>query len=396
MGKIIKLVEERQMCGLPWVHTELNFQSNTIQPCCKYNGSLGSISDGLNKVWNNSESNRLRTQWVNDGGASKCSACNVDDSSFSYKKVKNRAYLTYNDIYVDVDSDIIETPKVFSFSLSNTCNLACRMCGPRNSSKLTQLVKNNEPLKQFFHVQEYKNKIDLDSLKGSFKNAKLLNFTGGEPFLNDDTIRIIKMVRHESTNISSINFSSNLMTINYELLEELESIRLEMNTDISISISIDGPEKVNNYIRHYCDFNAMMRNLDFIRETYPNFIYSINSTISILNVGYIPEILDLIDTIASTKKINIKRVQLSPVLDKSYLHPGLLPDDIKSAYKVKLLSYDFKSKFRDDEFFISTALSLLNQTPNGSFKEFIEFSKTFDSAAKVNIVDVYPEFKSFF
>ena len=89
MTKIIKLVEERQLCSLPWVHTEVTLQDDSIKPCCKYTASFGKISDGFKNVWHNDHAKALRQDWMAGVNVAACSACDVDEQSFSYKKWKN-------------------------------------------------------------------------------------------------------------------------------------------------------------------------------------------------------------------------------------------------------------------------------------------------------------------
>ncbi len=391
MTKIIKLVKEQEMCSLPWVHTEVNLQSNQVQPCCKYGDSLGKLSDGFANVWLNDASGQLRTDWRNGVSVNNCSACHVNSDAFSYKKAKNGIYSKHFD-FLEQEVEDSFLPSVFNFSLSNTCNLACRMCGPRNSSKLNQLTKKNTSLQKFLYLHSEKNKISMDSLKGSFENARLVSFAGGEPFLDDDILSIIRMMKRESSNLTNINLSTNLTIINDDLLEELYT----SGASVRLSFSLDGPKHINDYIRHHCDFNLMMSNLDYINRKYPNFFYSVNTTISILNVGYVTDTIDVIDDIKKNKNIKLQRVLSSPVVDKTFLHPSLLPEHIKKTYLDKLMSYKFKSNIHDAEYIIPTAIAMLTSPVNDTFDNFIGYTKAFDLAVGRSASSVYPEFRDFF
>jgi hypothetical protein len=61
----------------------------------------------------------------------------------------------------------------------------------------------------------------------------------------------------------------------------------------------------------------------------------------------------------------------------------------------KINSYTKTLLLQDSDFLIPTAISMLNGTVDDSLDKFIGYAKEFDKVAGTNIVDVYPEFKSF-
>jgi pyruvate-formate lyase-activating enzyme len=391
MPKIIKLVEEKQMCSLPWVHAELSLQHDNVKPCCKYGDTLGKISDGFVNVWNNQYSQQLRQDLVDGVKRNECKACDVSPDAFSYKKWKNSLYTKHFDFLETTDSELPNTPSIFHFSLSNTCNLACRMCNPRQSSKITQMVKKHTELQKYLDLHEYQKKINVETLRGSFKNVEFITFAGGEPIIDDDTIKVIRMIKEESTKLKGVNFSTNMTNINDELFTELSNL----DAMVMFSISIDGPPHVHDYIRYHCEWETMMKNLAYIIKNYPKIKFSVNTTVSIFNVGYVTDTLDTIKKLQQEFKIPLKNLMVSPVVDKSFLHPCLLPQEIKDQYLAKINSYNKTLLLQDSDFLIPTAISMLNGTVDDSLDKFIGYAKEFDKVAGTNIVDVYPEFKSF-
>lgn len=392
MTKIIKLVEEKGMCSLPWVHAEVDLQNNTIKPCCKYTKSLGKASDGFTNVWMNQQTEKLRQDWIANTPPSECSACIVGEDTFSYKKWKNKNYSEKFDFLNTTEAEQPNTPSVFHFSLSNTCNLACRMCDSGYSSKLAQMSRKYTKLQKYLSLVPNQRAINPEVLRGSFKNAEHITFAGGEPLIDEDTIAVIKMIREESTKLKIVNFSTNLTLINDELLEELNNL----SAVVSLSISIDGPVNIHEYIRYHCSWDAMMNNLSYIREKYPKIYISVNTTISVLNVGYVTDMLDLLDDIQKKYNVTINSLMTSPVLNKRYLHPGILPQEVKNLYLDKLNSYQTTSTIKDSNYLIPTAIELLSKTINGEIDHFIDYITEFDRVAGTSVIEVYPEFKSFF
>lgn len=380
-----RLVEEQDVCSLPWLHAEVNLQNNTVHPCCKYHGNIGHVSEGLANVWqNNFES--LRNNFVNGIKVDQCKACDVPQDVFSYKKWKNKAYIPI----MDSNNTL---PKVFHFSLRNTCNFACRMCGPNFSSTLAQLTKKSETLQNYIGIEHtIDNKFDIQKLEGSFKDLMFITLSGGEPLLGNDTVELIKLVQKEAKNIKSVSFATNMSTLNVELFDELT----KLDCTVIFNISIDGIQRVHEYIRHKSNYQEMLDNIKFVRTNYPNFKFGINSTISILNVGYVSELLLELERIQETLDVKFGQFNTTPVLNRSFLHPKILPEEIKQTYISKIKESNITTSIKDSEMLLPTALFLLEQTSTESLDDFVKFTKEFDRISGTDVTSVYPEFKSIF
>lgn len=391
MTKLYKLVQENKTCTLPWVSTEINFQHNNIKPCCKFNDKLGEINDGLSNVWFGDKSRQLRADILNNNYPQSCKACDVPEGSFSYKNWKNSLWQSEFDFFNQLDSDSVELPRIFHISLGNTCNLACRMCNPGHSSKILDMVRKNKDLKQFFFVPNVNKKIKIESLRGSFKNAQMITFSGGEPTIDADCIEVLKMIEQESNQLKVINMSTNMMRVNHEMMTILNNL----NKNVYLSVSIDGPPLIQEYVRHISNWEIILQNLILIRDCYPNIKFAVNSTISILNVGYVTETANLINELYHKHQILWQGFMTSPVLDKKFLHPSLLPENIKDMYREKIFKYDTKLSIPHSETYFATAMSLLNNNIDESLDTFINFVKVFDQQVGTNVLQVYPEFASF-
>lgn len=384
MNDLYKIVNERGMCSLPWLHVEINFHNNTIQPCCKFKGNLGTIQTEFPVTWTGEQFNKLRKDMLNNVKVENCVECEVPEGVFSYKKWKNRDYREL----MSVDTQQPVLPKVFHFALKNTCNLACRMCFPGSSSKLEQMVKKSDVLKKYFINNEQNNIIDVKKFKGSFYNAEYITFSGGEPLIDSDCLVLAKIIKEESKKLKKINFSTNMTKLNYELLEELSNI----DAKIQFSVSIDGPPNINDYIRHKSNWNTIVENLKYIRSHYPKFLLAINTTVSILNVGYIIESLTVFHELEKQLNIKFNHIMISPVVGRPFLQPGLLPEEIKNLYLEKLKNHTSSFSIPESKNLISTAIKLINDDPQSSLEEFYEYISEFDKLAGTDYKIVYPEF----
>jgi sulfatase maturation enzyme AslB (radical SAM superfamily) len=253
------------------------------------------------------------------------------------------------------------------------------------------MVRKHDTLKKYLYLQPHQKKINVDVLKGSFKNAEFVTFAGGEPVIDDDTILVIKMMKNESSKLKLINFSTNLTNVNDELFKELHSI----DAKVLFSLSIDGPPHIHNYIRYHCEWDTMMKNLEYMIKTYPKFDYSVNTTVSSLNVGYVTDTLDTIESIKKRFGIHLYTFMTSPVVDKPFLHPSLLPEEVKAEYIKKINNYVKTLDTPNSDMLIPTAIEMLNGKVDSSLDTFVGYINEFDRIAGTKATDVYPEFKSF-
>jgi len=143
---IKQLVQERGVYSLPWVHTDISLTNNKVTTCCKYDGNIGTTNEPFPVVWKR-DFKQLRDNLENGVKVSECHACGVPESAFSYKKWKNRQFLNRSE-FLDFEAEEGQLPKVFTFTLKNICNLACRMCGPVNSSLLDSMTRKSPVLQK--------------------------------------------------------------------------------------------------------------------------------------------------------------------------------------------------------------------------------------------------------
>ena len=379
-----KLVEQGG-CSLPWLHTEINLQSNQVTPCCKYKEHAGPANE-FKSSWYGNRFSKLRSDIVNDVKHHECHACDVSKDSFSYKKWKNDVY-SKRGLLESVNTDNVPLPKIFHFTLSNTCNLACRMCHPASSSKLFELSKKSVYLTNFYQYTPQK-KINIESFAGNFSNAVHLTISGGEPLVDEDCYKLIEMVKAESSNLKGIAFSTNMTKLNLKLIDLLVSL----NVKIHFNTSVDGPPHIQEYVRVNSNWNEILKNISYLKSLSDNFIFGINSTISALNVGYIPELLETLDQAEKELGIKFTHIMSTPVLE-SHLHPGSLPEQVKNFYKDKLIKSTITSNIMDSHLLVPTGLELLDkQQPEVEL--FQTFVTEFDRVVGTDYRKVYPEFGS--
>ena len=386
MTSLRKYVEEKNVCSLPWLLAEVQLHKHYLGPCCKYDENLGSLQNTeLPIVWFGDKFKNFRQKMLDGVPLDGCKTCYISENVFSYKDKKNKDF-SYMLDKIDVDAPSL--PKIVHVGLTNICNLACRMCNPNQSSKLHQFINKSSNLKSFYPVFYADNKVDPKNLKGSFAETEIVTFMGGEPMIDESCLEILKMIKAESTQLREITFITNFTSLNKEILDIVNSL----NVKVTLSVSIDGPPRLQEYIRHFAKWDDIFNNMQYVRRHYPRFIFGSNSTISLLNVGYVTDTISFFHSLQKDLSTRFEFVQPSVVTDKEFLFPGNLPDDIKKLYIDRIDSYEKRILIPSAEQLLSSARGLLLENPKTSFDTFINFITEFDKFAGTSYLDFYPEF----
>jgi molybdenum cofactor biosynthesis enzyme MoaA len=179
-----------------------------------------------------------------------------------------------------VDGDAYE----LELQLNSTCNAACIICGPWLSSLWRKQLGINEIENNF----DYKDALSLINLE----NLKTMKFLGGEPLLGDTHFNVLKMIPHPEK--VEIRYATNGSIFPDEEVFEVWS-RFK---NIKIFFSIDGTDKVFEYIRWPLGWNKVEKNI--IKMLDKNVNIGINCTINPLNAFYFDNLEEW------GKKYNIK------------------------------------------------------------------------------------------
>jgi len=159
------------------------------------------------------------------------------------------------------------------------CNLTCKTCTEVSSTawaKLKSIPINNSINQSPDDLRNFLSKFDLSKLK-------IINFSGGEPFLNNNIVKYIKSIEHlvDLSNIT-LRFSTNgTIRINQKLYDTLSKFKL-----VLARFSLDDIGEGHEYIRYPSVWTAWESNWEhFINNSPSNVIVSINRTVGILNLN---------------------------------------------------------------------------------------------------------------
>ncbi len=226
--------------------------------------------------------------------------------------------------------------------LGNACNLTCRMCGPVASRLWAPHYNQVQPrgyrlAERELRVLGQNNWVKQESLewllRENLPTVEALHFAGGEPLIVPEMGELLDLcIASGRAGEISLSYNTNLTT-----LPERVTSRWSHFKQVSLLCSIDGYEKMNDYIRRPSRWSDIDRNLKLLDAKFDEWKIAwatVSVTVQIYNV------LTLDELFAYLRESGFQRVgrvpQLVPLFDPRYLSIQVLPARVKSLAKERL------------------------------------------------------------
>jgi len=164
-------------------------------------------------------------------------------------------------------------PHIFNIKMTNNCNFNCTYCYNDSRTKQNNSYITREAIDSIFTKFICpNNKIDKEVI-----------FHGGEPLQNFEIIEYT-VEKYESIQNIRFNIQTNGSIITLPIIKFLEC------RDIGISVSLDGPEEINNSQRQ--DFEKVLTNINLLRGNRNIKFNGIACTLTKQSIENISDILD--------------------------------------------------------------------------------------------------------
>jgi len=220
--------------------------SGNWRPCCKFDETLlpwdkkFKIDKFTFDEWRNSDFYQGIIEQQKTGWHKGCEGCRKAEET------GNRSMRKIFGEYLTGEGDDIEFIEI---SLSRECNLACRMCGPFASSTWQKIaVDHEEEIKDFYKPQLEQTPADVEKLFAGRDLTKInrIKLLGGEPFITPQTSDFFEYLDKNNI-LQNIYFMTNTNVTFFpkKLIKYLKKIKRT-----NLSVSIDGFESNNDYVRH--------------------------------------------------------------------------------------------------------------------------------------------------
>lgn len=168
-----------------------------------------------------------------------------------------------------------------NFAATYRCNSRCLSCDIwKKYSKDTSLVKKE---------------LSLDEIKkvfSQFKGLKTVSLTGGEPFLREDIVDVVRSIKSESINISTNGFFTDKVINSYKEILKIPHFK-SVGASISMDAIGDGHDKLRGLKNSYNHAMATIKGLKALREKDKRLVIGISNTISKQNLDDVLKVYEL-------------------------------------------------------------------------------------------------------
>jgi organic radical activating enzyme len=225
-------------------------------------------------------------------------------------------YLSPPELEIDPTS-IYVTPRVLEVFLDNVCNLSCIYCDESNSSRIEQenkkfgYLKNNTThlISEINKSQNFDLLTDkfFEYLNENYHHLRRLHILGGEPFYQKSFDRLMDFIANNKNPELELNIVTNL-TPTTAKLEKFVKLSRQLLIDnkikrIDITASLDCLGKEQEYVRNGLNLELWKTNFDLLAK-HKWITLNINSTISALTIGTMPDLIKYINVIKSFRKVH--------------------------------------------------------------------------------------------
>lgn len=192
--------------------------------------------------------------------------------------------------------------ETIDMSISNACNLACRMCDTTASSKLKKdfnyFIKHNLQDDAAYAISRWAKKPNLNSYRlkdvsqwkwimDNGDKFKTLRLSGGEPFYNKDVLQFIDKCIDKGWNKTlTLEFHTNGTLFTQELLDKLKLFNCKLQ------FSIDGTHEVYEYIRYPQSWKDLEKSVTMFNDQVKSRFFEVSMVVQICNIFNIPSYLE--------------------------------------------------------------------------------------------------------
>lgn len=323
------------------------------RPCCavdtyfwrETNHQLADYKNHLDTWFNNNEMVKLRKDMLEGKWNPTCNLCKIreDVGQASTREIFNHTLSRVEE--KTKKSWRINTPEVTDFSkifllditTGNKCNSACLMC---NSSASSLWAKEQEDItgNTWTHPNlNWFSEENIAPIVDKLTNLKAIQFAGGEPTINDAVTFLLKrLIEQGRSKDITLGFVTNLTGISDEMLELWRQFSTK-----HITISIDGVDKVNEYIRYpftWKKVTSQLEQLKKIAKQHGDYHIGLSHTITSLNLCTFGDLVKWWETQVQDEGCGILKSlpHVQCVNNPSYFNPIYAPKGLKEKTGVML------------------------------------------------------------
>jgi len=356
------------------------FPNGRISPCCAYDDVEDEMpkhpKDLMSYLNNPALKNVIHKQQTQNQhpGCSKC----ISKEQFS-KTSQRQLFNKYAPFSPGI--------KHLDLSLSNLCNLKCRMC---NSFLSTSWQKDDQLLGRPVHKRRDFSMDWLIQNQAHLQNLETIEMKGGEPFMHGEYLKFLQAFESQLPNIS-LRITTNGTTIPV-WINELKKFK-----QVRISVSFEGTDEIYQYIRggkySFQDFENNFKTLLKMFQDSPHVEFKPMFTFQIYNIWNFSLAWQWATQFKNQFQDQIVLERFTNIVFKpTYLNPQLIPHSLRLEIIRELEPLDHTNLIN----YISLMISPDIENNQKLFDEFKTFTKTLDQSRNENLTTVEPRFQRLF
>lgn len=369
-----KLVKENQsFCIFPFIELLTNNDHTTV--CCRSLRPITKVSE-LGDYNTNPEYQKIRQNMINGTMMPEhCNSCYKQEqlgmiSARQQETVEwaNRLQLKSLD-----DLQAITHPVYYEVRPSNVCNLQCRMCYPDNSELINkEYVKIGLASKLKKIAYSGFEIVDLD-------HVKKLYVAGGEPTAMPEFYNFLDSCIHSGRTFE-FTVNTNAVKFSDKFKQQLAKL-----PHMQFIVSIDGFDRLNDYIRWPSNWSQIIDNVKYLRQH--GHVVHFNTTVSMYNVYDLHSLLRFFDQEFLGTRVHCQSAE-GLTTPFNFPNANLVVNDFQ---KIKSLCC-----YQDDPLlasFVDSIISYFNNrttVDRQAVLKFKKFNQTLDQSRGSNIEDYAP------
>jgi hypothetical protein len=384
-------LNNNSFCILPFIHQEKKF-NGTYHVCCYGDQIQSDHPDQTSKEsFNSDKVNSIREKMLAGVRPSECESCyKLEDQNISSPRNReNHTWGNWRSTHEAVDktfSDYLEQremkPISYDLRYSNTCTLKCRMCNSSSSSSINAEYKKISHYwpEKFWFTENPRINHDLEL----HADIQKIYLAGGEPLVEPLNLELLdKLADYNPNLVILINTSLN------HLSDKFVNVLNRFNY-LTLVVSIDGTDSVNDYIRHGSNFNIVVDNIR--RMMHHDIMFS--TCVSMYNIFNIKQLVSFL---------------ISEFPENTFDHGINIVNDIDEIF-VENLPYHLRAEVIHEltdllpqtSGFTNTGVQNLinlleqNNFDQDRFNRFVRYTKILDLARNETISSIVPQLANYF
>lgn len=362
----------KTFCVNPWITLHTKFTKG-YSPCCRFRGVVNSNS--IKGYVNSAELDSIKSKLLDGNAIPECRDC-WEQESRGHTSKRQRDNQTYGKIFQFLHKDPHNHSEQFVeyyIRLGNHCNLRCTSCSDELSSGwISENKKFNLPTVPVSVLPE-QHEV-WQHMRDHASTIGVIEFVGGEPFMmNQDLQSSLFKFLVDTGHASHIRlkYNTNGTRLPTEQLEYWPHFKA-----VEINVSVDGTGARFEYLRFPAQWDEVKRNINFY-QTLPNLDLGIMLTVSMLNIGYVNDVLEF--CASHNLKYFVNMLEQPHVLNLFWAEPHIknwIADRIKSV---------------QDPVVAGIAENLNNTTGSITAQQILNFVQTLDRRRGTSTKETFPE-----